>query len=160
MDRKVLLAMVLIMAVLFLDQAISPRFWRPKPKPVPLQQGSGSQPGGSPGGSQGAGRTGAPGGTAPANPAAGTAAQATPAGDGSRPASPSGAALTRPEVPAAPAELRDLSTEHFQVTITSAVPALIHLLVRCLAGAKRMSSPRATARSRIAASQRPISATT
>ena len=119
MDRKVLLAMVLIMAVLFLDQAISPRFWRPKPKPVPLQQGSGSQPGGSPGGSQGAGRTGAPGGTAPANPAAGTAAQATPAGDGSRPASPSGAALTRPEVPAAPAELRDLSTEHFQVTITS-----------------------------------------
>jgi len=40
MDRKVLLAMVLIMAVLFLDQAISPRFWRPKPKPVPLQQGS------------------------------------------------------------------------------------------------------------------------
>src|SRR5207244_5680826 len=40
-------------------------------------------------------------------------------GDGSRPASPSGAALTRPEVPAAPAEVRDLSTEHFQVTITS-----------------------------------------
>ena len=39
MDRKVLLAMVLIMAVLFLDQAISPRFWRPKPKPVPLQHG-------------------------------------------------------------------------------------------------------------------------
>src|SRR2546426_10283604 len=39
MDRKVLLAMVMIMMVLLVDQAISPRFYRGKPKPAPTQGG-------------------------------------------------------------------------------------------------------------------------
>jgi len=116
MDRKVLVAMVLIMAVLLLDQVISPRFYRPKPKPVPSQQGSGSQPGGSPGtGAPGAGSDSTPGTTAPAT--GGGTPTAMPSG--SAPGPLSAAALTKPEVPAAPGEVRELKTEHFQATITS-----------------------------------------
>src|SRR6266850_6586505 len=101
MDRKVLLAMVLIMGVLLLDQVISPRFYRPKPKPVPSQQGSGS--------------ASTPGTTAPA-PSGGTTT-AIPSVTTAGPLS--AAALIQPEVPAAPGEVRQLKTEHFQATITS-----------------------------------------
>ena len=112
MDRKVLLAMVLIMGVLLVDQVISPRFYRPKPKPLPAQQGSGSQPGGTTGtGAPAAGSASTPGSlTAPAPSGGTTTATPTPL---------SGAALTKPEVPAAPAEVRELKTEHFQARITS-----------------------------------------
>jgi len=114
MDRKVLLAMVLIMGVLLLDQVISPRFYRPKPKPVPSQQGSGSQPGS---GTVAPGARSSPGTTAPA-PSGGTAT-AVPSGGTSAPGPLSEAALAKPEVPAAPGETRELKTEHFQATITS-----------------------------------------
>jgi len=122
MDRKVLLAMVLIMGVLLLDQVISPRFYRPKPRPVPSQQGSGSQPGGAPG----TGSASTPGTTAPAP--SGDATNAIPSG--ATPGPLSAAALTQPEVPAAPGEVRQLETEHFQATITSEGASITDWILR------------------------------
>ncbi len=113
MDRKVLLAMVLIMGVLILDQMISPQFYRPK-KPTPSQQGRGSQGGGGAGaaGTQASGK-------APAESAAGTASQATTAAGGPGQGGTSALAPTRPDVPAAPVVVRTLRTDFFAATITS-----------------------------------------
>ncbi|HEY2924304.1 MAG TPA: membrane protein insertase YidC [Candidatus Eisenbacteria bacterium] len=151
MDRKVLLAMVLIMAVLFLDQMISPKFYRrSKPAPVPSQQGgapgqagSGTQAPGSAstpapvGGSQ----TGAPAGDAPAigppGVPGGTPPGATPPGaipTGGTPSDPagtlsSGAVLTRPRVLPAPTQEREMKTEHFRATFTSEGGAISHWIL-------------------------------
>src|SRR5467141_1258 len=135
MDRKVLLAMVMIMMVLLLDQVISPRFYRPKTKPVPSQQkGAPGQTGtqerppvGAATSATGAGAGGTSGGE-------GTAAPGTPAGSGtagsgtagSGGALSSGTVLTKPQVAPAPTEIREIRTEHYRATFTSDGAAISH----------------------------------
>ncbi len=137
MDRKVLLAMVMIMMVLLLDQVISPKFYRTKPKPVPSQQS------GAPGQAGQTGQTGqtgsqapatpTPGGTPSPAPAVGTAGTSVappgsaPAGGGG--ALSSGAILTRPQVPPAPTEIREIRTEHYRATFTSDGAAITHWIL-------------------------------
>src|SRR5258705_13418608 len=100
MDPKVLLAMVMIMMVLLLDQVISPRYYRPKskPKPAPAQSVAG----------QGTA-------AAPNAPSQDTTAPSTPA-----PILSSGAAVTPPVVESAPTETRAIRTEHFAATLPRA----------------------------------------
>src|SRR5437867_11206414 len=118
MDRKVLLAMVLIMLVLLADQMLLPKFYRPKRKPTVAQQGgptapqaSGGTPGvsGSPAGSAYPTGTGAPGPP--------TAPQA---------ALSSGAVLATPRVQAEPILEREIQTEHFKATFTSQGASIEH----------------------------------
>jgi YidC/Oxa1 family membrane protein insertase len=99
--------MVLIMGVLLVDQMISPKFYRPKPKPapVPSQQG------------------GAPGGTSAPAPDAGSQA-VTPST--SVPPLVSGAALTRPQVSAEPIQIREIQTEHYRITFTTDGASISH----------------------------------
>jgi YidC/Oxa1 family membrane protein insertase len=120
MDRKVLLAMVMVMMVLLLDQVISPRFYRPKTKPVASQQG------------------GATGQATPQSPKP-EVAPAAGVGTGTGAAAPSarggletgaalssGAVLTRPEVAPAPQQTRQIRTENYRVTLTSDGASIAH----------------------------------
>jgi len=110
MDRKVLIAMVMIMMVLLLDQMMSPRFYRPKPKPVTSQAvPQGQKPGGSP-------AVGAPAAT-PSSPGAGSEMGTVLS---------SGAVLTRPQVAPAPSQTREIRTENYRVTLTSDGAAITH----------------------------------
>ncbi len=118
MDRKVLIAMVMIMMVLLLDQVLSPKFYRPKTKPVPAQQGGVSGAGGSVAG----GPSANPGGSPSGAPAPG-------AGAGSGGALSSGAVLTRPEVAPAPTEVREIRTEHYRATFTSDGASISHWML-------------------------------
>ena len=138
MDRKLLLAMVMIMAVLLLDQVISPKFYRPKPKPKPVpsqQQGSapgqaqapatgagtqGGVQGGAQGGVQGGVQTGAS--STAAAPNAGTPVKG-------QDALSTGAVLTRPEVPSVPTEIREIRTEHFSASFTSDGGSITHWIL-------------------------------
>jgi YidC/Oxa1 family membrane protein insertase len=117
MDRKVLIAMVMIMMVLLLDQMMSPRFYRAKPKPVASQQGGVSgQPGGA-------------GQALPQRSDSTPAAGATPSGRGGSEAGTalsSGAVLTHPQVAPAPSETREIRTENYRVTLTSDGAAITH----------------------------------
>ncbi len=126
MDRKVLIAMVMVMMVLLLDQVISPRFYRPKTKPVASQQGGiagqappASKPDGSPAAGAGAG-TGA---------ATGAATPSVRGGSETGAALSSGAILTRPQVAAAPSETREIRTENYRVTLTSDGAAIAHWIL-------------------------------
>ena len=122
MDRKVLIAMVMIMMVLLLDRFISPKFYRQEPKPAPVGQ-TGGQPG-----SPGPGSASAPAGTPAVAPDAGTSS--APAGG----APPSGAAgtlssgtvLTKPSVAPAPTEIREIKTDHFRATVVSDGGSIAH----------------------------------
>lgn len=109
MDRKVLLAMVMIMMVLLVDQVISPRYYRPKskPKPAPAQTvaGQGTE-------------------ASPNAPSQDTTAPSTPA-----PILSSGAAVTAPIVESAPTETREIRTEHFAATLTSEGGAIAHWIL-------------------------------
>jgi YidC/Oxa1 family membrane protein insertase len=127
MDRKVLLAMVAIMMVLLLDQVLSPKFYRPKPKPVPTQQ---QKPGEA--GTQVSG-----GATAPA-PVTGTAGGTSDTGAGAVSPGPatlpggtlsSGMVLAKPQVAPAPTEIRELKTEHYTATFTSDGAAITHWIL-------------------------------
>jgi len=113
--------MVMIMAVLLLDRVISPRIYRPNPQPVPTQ---GQGQGGSPAGGSSSPATGA-GSQTGAAPPAGTAGTAPPTSA----LLSSGAALSNPEVAAAPTETRVLSTEHYRVTLTSDGATIAHYVV-------------------------------
>jgi len=113
MDRKVLIAMVLIMAVLLLDRTLSPRFYSPKPKPAATQQGS------------------APGPSSPPQTPKPDVSPA-PAGNGGSPAGgtlSSGAVLARPQVAPAPSETREIRTENYRVTLTSEGAAITHWIL-------------------------------
>ena len=90
--------------VLLLDQVISPRYYRPKTKPVPAQTapGQGSAPA-----------------VVPRDTVAG--APATQAGLLS-----SGTALTQPTVEASPTEIRDIRTPHYIATLTSDGATIAH----------------------------------
>jgi YidC/Oxa1 family membrane protein insertase len=113
MDRKVLLAMVMVMMVLLLDQMISPKFYGKRPKPASTTGQTGGQ-------------AGSPAGTAPspadsqaAVPVAGTTSS-TPAGGAGAPGTlASGSVLTKPTVASSPTEIREIRTEHFRATLTS-----------------------------------------
>ncbi|HYQ95560.1 MAG TPA: hypothetical protein VER38_00955, partial [Candidatus Eisenbacteria bacterium] len=109
MDRKVLIAMVMIMMVLLLDQVISPKFYRPRRKPVPTQAGgtAGQPVPSSPG--QGTAQPPAPAGGAPG----GASSSGAPAGAASAVLS-TGSVLTSPRVSPAPIQTREMATEHFR----------------------------------------------
>ncbi len=130
MDRKVLVAMVLIMMVLLVDQVISPKFYRPKTKPAPSQQGAAPgqaqapSPGGASAPAAGAGGSSASGAGAGSPAVAPGAAASGTAGSGN--AFSSGAVLTRPQVAAAPAEIREIRTENYRATITSEGATISH----------------------------------
>ena len=125
MDRKVLIAMVMIMMVLLLDQVISPNFYKPRRKPVP------SQPGGT------------PGQTAPSPP--NPQSTQTPASVGSQAGAPAGSSgvpggatstvlstgsvLTGARVPPGPIETREVKTEHFRVEFTSEGGTISHWIL-------------------------------
>jgi len=116
MDRKVLIAMVMIMMVLLLDQMMSPRFYRAKPKPVASQQG---------------GVSGQVGGAGQGQPqrSDSTPAAGAPSGRGGSEAGTalsSGAVLTHPQVAPAPSETREIRTENYRVTLSSDGAAITH----------------------------------
>jgi YidC/Oxa1 family membrane protein insertase len=122
MDRKVLIAMVMIMMVLLLDQVMSPRFYRPKAKPVASQQGGAA--------GQAAPQPQRPDGSPSAGAGASTGTGvATPSGRGGSEtgtALSSGAVLVRPQVAPAPSETREIRTENYRVTLTSDGAAITH----------------------------------
>ena len=118
MDRRVLLAMVMVMMVLLVDQMISPRYYRPKTKAAPGQKapGQGSTPTGT--------------AAAPAPASSTTASAAAPSG-GTRTGAllSSGAAMTAATVEAAPAETREIRTPHYAATLSSEGGSIEHWVV-------------------------------
>ncbi len=126
MDRRVLLAMVLIMLVLLVDQMLSPKFYRPKPKPAPAPQGETQPPQNAPGAPAG-GSSGVPSSPGTST-GTGTQTGAPPTGSVSAPAGSlsSGSVLTSPRVQPAPVLEREIRTEHFRATFTSEGGAISH----------------------------------
>lgn len=131
MDRKVLIAMVLIMLVLLADQILLPNFYRPKQKPTPGQQGgptarpeSGDATGGT-----GVGAPAGPGGS----PSTGTAV--TPAAPPT--AFSSGAVLASPRVAAEPILGREIQNDHFKATFTSRGASIEHWVLDSYKDANR-----------------------
>src|SRR5678816_456058 len=109
MDRKVLLAMVMIMMVLLVDQVISPRYYKAKPKPAPVPAGQGTAA---------VRTTDSSAATAPVTTSTSTVPQGGTLS--------SGATLTQPVVAAAPTETREIRTEHYTATLTTDGGAITH----------------------------------
>ena len=125
MDRKVLIAMVMIMMVLLLDQVISPKFYRPRRKPVPSQPGgTAGQPAPTAPSPQGSPQTPASGGSQAGAPA-GSSSSGAPGGATSAVLS-TGAVLTSARVSPEPIETREVKTEHFRAEFTSEGGAISH----------------------------------
>jgi YidC/Oxa1 family membrane protein insertase len=121
MDRRLLLAMVLIMGILTLDRVISPRYYQAKGKPAPRATGQGAA---VPVGDSATVKVGESSGVA------GTVVVPS-GGAGSKGASSgallsSGSALTRPTVEAAATEIREIRTEHYTVTLSSDGATIAH----------------------------------
>ncbi|HMI31012.1 MAG TPA: YidC/Oxa1 family insertase periplasmic-domain containing protein, partial [Candidatus Limnocylindrales bacterium] len=114
MDRKVLLAMMMVMMVLLLDQMISPKFYGKRPKPTTPAGQTGGQAGTAP----------SPADSQAAAPVAGTTSSTPAAGAPGTLAS--GSVLTKPTVASAPTEIREIKTEHFRATLTSDGGSIAH----------------------------------
>ena len=120
MERRTLLAILLIMAVLIGDQILMSRIWK-KPKPAPATRDSVATP------APGLSATGSPSGAGVGAPIdAANAPVGTPAPAGSPPpgltaATPgqSTAPGTRPALPAVPTVRREIKNEHFRAVFTS-----------------------------------------
>ena len=128
MDRKVLLAMVMIMMVLLLDQVISPKFYRPRQKPVPSQ---GTRAPGQPAPS-GPGPQGTTQPSAPAGGGAGVSTGASSSGASGGAATAilsTGTVLRSARVEPAPIQTRELRTEHFRVEFTSEGGSISHWIL-------------------------------
>lgn len=127
--------------VLLLDQVISPKFYRKPQKAAPAQQGGAPGQAGAPGsappttaqgggaGGQGSGVPESANGGAPATGTTGGAPAAGAGGSAGTGAVSSGAVLARPQVPAAPTEIREIKTEHFHATFTSDGGSITHWIL-------------------------------
>ncbi|MBI4364229.1 MAG: membrane protein insertase YidC [Candidatus Latescibacteria bacterium] len=132
MDRKVLLAMVLIMVVLLADQLLLSKFYRPRPKPTPSQQGGSPAPAES-GRADGAAGSGVQTGSgtrtgAGSVPASGTVAPGGALGSapGSAQTAAAGAMAARPRVPDEPILEREIETDRFKATFTTRGASIEH----------------------------------
>ena len=121
MERRTLLAILLIMAVLIGDQILMSRIWKKPPPRPPATRDSVATP------ATGVSATGSPSGASVGAPVdAGKGPIGTPAPAGSPPpgltaATPgqSSAPGTRPSLPAVPTVRREIKNEHFRAVFTS-----------------------------------------